>query len=255
MTVRNASGQAGAVQLSRVREMRKAVRFRDLTPELINVELQVHTTWTDGRATIAEVLETACQRGLAVVAFTEHVRRETDWFADFAAAVRKEARRFPGLTVLVGCEAKALNAGGGLDVSDEVRAQCDIVLGSVHRFPDGRGGLLDFKKLDRETFAELECDLAVGLLLGAPIDVLAHPGGMYQRLHGQYPDALFRRMIEASLGRGIAVEINSSYLAEPEPFLALCEELNPFVSIGSDAHTREEIGRCRDMLISSQRFA
>ena len=54
-------------------------------------------------------------------------------------------------------------------------------------------------------------------------------------------------MIEA-LKSETAVEINSSYLVDPEGFLRLCAEINPIVSIGSDVHKLEEMGRCRDML-------
>jgi len=67
---------------------RNFVQFRSLKPELVNVELQVHTTWTDGRSTIAE------QRGLATIAFTEHVRRDTNWFVGFAVAVREARHRY-----------------------------------------------------------------------------------------------------------------------------------------------------------------
>jgi len=73
---------------------RNFVQFRSLKPELVNVELQVHTTWTDGRSTIAEQLESARQRGLGTIAFTEHVRRDTDWFAGFTAAVREARHRY-----------------------------------------------------------------------------------------------------------------------------------------------------------------
>ena len=98
---------------------RNFVQFRSLKPELVNVELQVHTTWTDGRSTIAEQLEGAQRRGLATIAFTKHVRRDTNWFVGFAAAVREEARRFPELTVLVGCEAKALDCPESCLLGDE----------------------------------------------------------------------------------------------------------------------------------------
>ena len=55
-------------------------------------------------------------------------------------------------------------------------------------------------------------------------------------------------MLEASLKREIAIEINSSYLIDFEGFLNLCSEINPFVSIGSDVHRLEEVGKCRDIL-------
>ena len=223
-------------------------RFRDLTPEHCLVDLQVHTTWTDGQQSIAEALQAAQDRGLKTIAITEHVRRETDWFPEFEKDVRRVAAEFPELTVLVGCEAKALDDDGGLDALEAVTSRCDLVLGSVHRFPDGKGGVLEFSALDRETMAERETALAVGLLRNAPIDVLAHPGGMYQRKHGAFPVDGMRAIIAASLERGVAVEISSSYHADLQPFLTLCRELNPFVSIGSDAHESADVGRCGGLL-------
>lgn len=231
------------------------VRFRELDREALNVDWQVHTTWSDGRASVRDMVRTARGRRLTAVAFTEHVRQDTGWFGEFARAVREEARVAPDLEVYVGCEAKALDGDGALDVSDEVRAQCDLVIGVVHRFPDGRGGLLDFRTLDWETCAAIECDLTLGLLRTAAIDVLGHPAGMTQRRFGRYPVGLFRRMLEASLERRIAVEINSSYLVECDRFLDLCQEVNPLVSIGSDAHGPEELGGCRDMLLRLARFS
>jgi putative hydrolase len=229
-------------------------RFRDLDHETVNVDWQVHTTWSDGRADVRATLAMAREQRLSAIALTEHVRRDTAWFGDFAQTVRSEARAVPGLDVYVGCEAKALDADGALDVTDEIRAQCDLVLGVVHRFPDGHGGFLDFKRLDWEACAETEWRLTQGLLRAAPIHVLGHPGGMTQRWFGRYPATLFRKMLEASGERGVAVEINSSYVADWEGFLELCQEVNPLVSIGSDAHGPEELGRCRDRLRQSARF-
>lgn len=224
------------------------VRFRELDRAAINVDLQMHTTQTDGAATIAELLDKAQERGLGAVAFTEHVRYDTDWFGRFAQDVRQAAQDHASLDVYVGCEAKALDTDGGFDASPAILNACDIVLGSVHRFPDGSGGFLDFDALDPGDFARIELELALGLLRHAPIDVLAHPGGMYQRRHGAFPSALFGEMMEASLERQVAIEINASYLVDMDAFLGLCREINPYVSVGSDVHQIEEMGRCRDQL-------
>jgi putative hydrolase len=229
-------------------------RFRELDRAALNVDLQVHSARTDGEGSVGEILRRARERGLSAIALTEHVRRDSDWFLAFAKGVCESARSFPGLRVYVGCEAKALDADGSLDASEEILSRCDIVLGSVHRFPDGRGGTLEFDSLDPGSIAEIECELALGLLRAAPIDVLAHPGGMSQRRLGAFPEEFWRRLLEASLERGIAVEINASYLADVPGFLRLCSEINPFVSIGSDAHRLSEIGRCRDMLLALDPF-
>lgn len=227
------------------------VRFHDLKAHQLQCDLHVHTTRTDGEADIQKLLWRAGECGLTRLAFTEHVRRATDWFDDFVQEVRAASTVFPQLQVWVGCEAKALDTRGAFDASPELLNQCDIVLGSVHRFPDGQGGLLDFAAVPQEDFAQIEFDLAQGLLEAAPIDVLAHPGGMYaRRFKTDLPASLMRELLEHANQRAIAVEINSSYTQDLPGFLALCAEVNPYVSIGSDVHRVEKLGHCRDLLIA-----
>jgi len=226
----------------------KFVRFADLRWSDINCDLHIHTDRTDGVADIASIMACAVEQKLAKLAFTEHVRHETPWFSEFVSEVRTVQQRFKQLEVLVGCETKAVDAEGTLDVTEEILAACDIVLGSVHRFPDGHGGYYNFAALSPEQLAHLEFDLAMGLLRFAPIDVLAHPGGMYARRHGDFPPHLMRELLEESLKRSIAVEISSSYVRDFSAFLELCTEINPYVSIGSDVHVLEHLGYCRDRL-------
>lgn len=230
-------------------------RFRDLAPADLNVDLQIHTDQTDGEASVEQVLAAAAERGLGAIAFTEHVRVSTDWFDGFAARIRRASAAVPGVTAFVGCEAKALDPRGGFDCPESILRACDVVLGSVHRLPDGRGGFLRFEEMPPDELAEMECEYALGLMRGAPIHVLAHPGGMYQRHVGVYPEHLFRRMMEASVQTGVAVEINSSYLRDVHAFLRLCQEIDPWVSVGSDAHRLDELGRCRDTLLSTPWFS
>lgn len=226
-------------------------RFRDLTYADINVELHLHTNWTDGEASIEAVLSQSAAAGLRQIAFTEHVRTDTEWYQDFAAAVRAAALLQPGIDVFLGCEAKALDTIGGFDASEAILELCDVVLGSVHRFPDGSGGFLSFSSLSQEQFAEIEFALACGLIDGAPIDVLAHPGGMYSRRFGvDLPEPQMRALMERSSARGIAIEINSAYLKDMDAHLRLCADVNPIVSIGSDMHHLDNLGHCRDALVS-----
>ena len=223
-------------------------RFRDLRWLDINCDLHVHTDRTDGKSDITVLMDSAVERGLKRIAFTEHARRDTRWFHEFACEVRARQEGYPQLEVLVGCEVKAIDMQGGLDATDEILAESDIVLGSVHRFPNGRGEYIDFSTLSQEEHAQIELELALGLLRAAPIDVLAHPGGMYCRRYSDFPSAMMREILEASLERGRAVEINTSYLQDLSTFLKLCTEINPYVSIGSDAHQYEQLGECRELL-------
>ncbi|WP_409341772.1 PHP domain-containing protein [Paenibacillus sp. MBLB4367] len=225
-------------------------RFRDLTRERLNVEYQVHTNRTDGEETIQAILEAARRTKLAGIAFTEHVRKSSDWFADFAGEVIKEKSNGSSPDIYVGCEAKALDAKGGLDAAPAVLAQCDIVLGSVHGFPPEMLAGRSMNDLQADECAEIELKLSLGLLRSAPIDVLAHPGGMTYRRFGSFPEKSHETLMKQSLARGIAIEINTSYLTDLENFLALCRKINPYVSIGSDVHRLHEVGTCRDRLLS-----
>lgn len=229
----------------------KFVRYHDLTDANINVELHAHTTQTDGKASIEDMIERAHERGLSALALTEHVRRDTPWFSTWAAHVRHAAHAYPDLTVYVGCEAKALDPEGSLDVSDDIRAESNLVMGVVHRFPDGQGGLMDWNTLSEADFAYTEFTLALGLVKAAPIHVLGHPGGMYQRKFKRaFPTDLFGQLMELSLQRGIAIEISTSYLVDAPAFLDLCEHINPLVSIGSDVHQLDTMATCRDTLLA-----
>lgn len=229
--------------------------FRDLNRSDVDVELHLHTNWTDGEASIKDVLERSAVVGLRQIAFTEHVRYDTTWYPDFTATVRQAAIMWPAVDVLLGCEAKALDNAGKFDASPAILEQCDLVLGSVHRFPDGQGGFLDFASLQQDQFAQIEFDLACGLLEAAPIHVLAHPGGMYSRRFGvDLPESLMRELMERSSARGIAIEINSAYLKDVDTYLRLCAEVNPLVSIGSDMHRLSNLGHCRDTLLMKRAY-
>ena len=134
-------------------------RFRELNSDALNVEYQVHTIQTDGEGTVEEILSFAQERGIGALAFTEHVRVATDWFPDFSSDIRERAAGFPEMRVFVGCETRAMDENGTLDISKEILEASDIVLGSVHRFPDGKGGYLDFKTLSADETADIDLSL------------------------------------------------------------------------------------------------
>ncbi len=223
------------------------VRFNDLAPAHVNRDLQVHTVATDGQATISEMIKRAEKLCLDEIAFTEHVRRTSKYFPVFAAEVR-EAREKTRVRVYVGLETKADDDRGTLDASPETLSEAEIVLGSVHRFPGGQGRLVEARQLGYKEAAERELTLALGLLRHAPIDVLSHPGGMCQRAFGKFPVEFFEELMRVSMERCIAIEINISYTQDLDNFLALCRKVNPFVSVGSDAHRLGDLGSCRDAL-------
>ena len=222
--------------------------FSELDEKWVNRDLHAHTVATDGAGTVAEYLEVAQKLELGEIAFTDHVRRTSTYFDEYVAHVRSEREKVPEISVLFGFEAKAADVDGTLDAPAKAIAEADIRLGSVHRFPDNRGGLVKADQFSYEEASEIEYQLALGIVQAASIDVLSHPGGMCLRAFGKFPDDKMLALMRATLERGIAIEINSSYTVDMDHYLELCADVDPIVSIGSDAHKLSDLGTCRNEL-------
>ncbi len=220
-----------------------------VTPDWVNRDFHLHTRWTDGKPDVGEVVRRCEERGLAELAFTEHVRRDSSWFSRFVDEVR-EAAANTKLRVFVGCEARIRDFDGTLDLSDEIRSSCDLVLASVHRFPGPDGAPVPFSQVPKNEFAPLEHRLAMAFLRRGGAEVLAHPGGMSLRYGAGFPDENYLELAEAAKAAGIAIELNASYMKDFTRFIPLLGRVDPPISIGSDAHDLDELGACRDRLRS-----
>jgi putative hydrolase len=230
-------------------------KFSELTETRLNTEYQIHTDQTDGKASIEELFYSAVNQNLTSMAFTEHVRRDTLWFKDFYHSVKKHSLSYPQINAYVGCESKVLNFTGELDINDEILDHSEIILGSVHRFPSNLFNGVNMRELPEDEFAQIEYELSLAMIKNAPIDVLAHPGGMYSKIFNKpFPSKYMSELMNATIKRNIAIEINTSYLTDVDGFLQLCEEINPKISIGSDVHQINEMGVCRDVLLSKINF-
>ncbi len=104
----------------------------------IRGDLHMHSTWTDGQASIEEMAAAAKARGLKYIAITDHSKRVTMVGGLDARRVRQQwveidklNERLTGITVLKGIEVDILERGG-LDLPDDVLAEADWVVASVH---------------------------------------------------------------------------------------------------------------------------
>jgi DNA polymerase (family 10) len=113
-------------------------------PELLTVadiqgDLHMHTTATDGKASLPEMVAAAKARGLSYIAITDHSQRvsmanglDADRLrAQWIEVDRVNAAEGDQFTVLKGIECDILEQGG-MDLPDDVLAEADWVLASVH---------------------------------------------------------------------------------------------------------------------------
>jgi DNA polymerase (family X) len=112
-------------------------------PELVRVEdvrgdLHMHTTASDGRASIRDMALAALDHGLEYVCITDHSAThgfgnhvEPDELRRQVERVREVDAAIDGITVLIGTETNLL-PDGSPDYEDDLLAELDWVVGSVH---------------------------------------------------------------------------------------------------------------------------
>ncbi|HWR17664.1 MAG TPA: DNA polymerase/3'-5' exonuclease PolX [Terriglobales bacterium] len=116
---------------------------KNAIPELLKQEdlqgdVHMHTVETDGKCTIEEMAEAARARGYKYMAITDHTKNlaMANGLTDDRALlhikkIHDANKKLEGIKIFAGAEVDIL-ADGSLDLSDEVLAQMDIVIASVH---------------------------------------------------------------------------------------------------------------------------
>jgi histidinol phosphatase-like PHP family hydrolase len=200
-------------------------------------DLQMHTTYSDGRASVAEMVEAAEGRGHRYVAVTDHskgLRIARGMDEEGFAREDREIEALNGELEVQGRPIRALRAieanlspDGEADMDSSWLAGRDLVLGAFH------------SKL-REPGDQTERYLAA--VRGGAIDVLAHPRGRkFNHRHGLSAD--WSRVLAAAAETGVAVEVD----AFPDrqdldvDLVRLARDAGAWVSVGTDAHRVEEL--------------
>jgi len=129
--------------------------------------------------------------------------------------------------------------------SKEVVAQLDYVLSDALTFPEKDGRLVrlwlpETKVGDKQDFMERYVDFNVRVISQEPIDIFANPTLLPPSIANEY-DALWtkermRRMIDAAVKHGVAIEINSRFNIPSLPFIQMAREAGVKFSFGSNAH-------------------
>jgi len=200
-------------------------------------DLHMHTTASDGRNTITEMAEAALACGYKYIAITDHSKNlamtnglDDKRALEHAAAVRAVDRRMEGrIRVFTGIEVDIL-ADGSLDLDDEVLAQLDIVIASVHsRFDQSR------EEMTARVLRALE---------NPYVRILGHPTG--RLLLRREPFALD---MGAVLSRAAALGVAAEHNAAPERLdlcdrdLRLARELGCRIVVNSDSHDSRNLGK------------
>lgn len=215
---------------------------------LPRIDSHLHTSWTDGEASVGEVYHAAIGCGLTSVLYSEHSRKTSvDWFSSFAS----EVRALPTLPckAYVGTEVKVESREGEIDTVPSISELCDFVMASVHRFIDVNGRTVQFADTDPSESVDLEFQLTWAVLANPQVDILGHMFGMsYRRFKVIPSDEKICALISRATEFGVAVEINSHYHPHPRKMIQWCRERNALITFGSNAHNLESVGAVMRLL-------
>jgi len=203
-------------------------------PELITIEdlrgdLQMHSTWSDGKHSIEEMLDGCLERGYEYFAVTDHSKALAMTGGLDAARLREQweeiaevAARRQEIRILRGMEVDIL-ADGSLDLEDELLQQLDVVLVSVH------------SRFDLPAARQTERILRA--VAHPAVHVLAHPTG--RLINRRDPmDFDVEEVLAGCAEHGVIVEHNAhpERLDLKDTHLMRARELGLRVSLGTDAH-------------------
>ncbi|HET8924488.1 MAG TPA: DNA polymerase/3'-5' exonuclease PolX [Candidatus Acidoferrum sp.] len=192
-------------------------------------DLQMHSTASDGKNSIEEMAEAARQLGHQYIAITDHSKAVTvangldeKRMAAHIKKIHAANDEDLGIRVLVGSEVDILK-DGSLDYSDEILAQLDVVVCSIH----------SYFNLDRTAMTERY----LAAVENPYTQIIAHPTGRLLLRRDPF-DYDMERVLDACAKHGVAMECNSypDRLDLKDVYLRMCKERGVKVVISTDSH-------------------
>ena len=218
-------------------------------PELIELgdirgDLHMHTTLSDGHASVEEMAAAARELGYDYIAITDHSASHgfgNDVQPDELLRRREEIRALPelGIAVLAGTETNVL-PDGSLDYEDDVLEQLDWVVASLHT---------SFRLSEKE-----QTDRMLRAMEHPLVDVIGHPTGRLIERREAYSLDLDRVIAKAAeTGTFLEINANPDRRDLNDVYARAAAEAGVTLLIDSDAHWPETLQNMRYGVATARR--
>jgi DNA polymerase (family 10) len=210
-------------------------------PDLITLaqirgDLQMHTDASDGKATMAEMVEAARSLGYAYIAITDHSKRmamaglQIDELRAQWKDIDRLNGKLRGFRVLKSVEMDILESGK-LDLPDAVLAEADYVVATIH---------YGLKQTERQL-----TDRLLAAIENRWVDAIGHPTGRILPSRPSYP-LDFDVVSKAAADAKCLLEINGSERLDlPDTLAAAAKTHGVRFVLSTDSHNQRELGFMR----------
>jgi DNA polymerase (family 10) len=217
-----------------------------ITLDDLQGDVHMHTVETDGRNTIEEMAEAAKARGYKYIAITDHSKNLAfaNGLDDKRAVahiqrIRDANEKIDGITIFAGIEVDIL-ADGDLDLSDDVLAQMDVVIASVH-----------------SVFNQEPAKMTERLLKAVEnpnTSIIGHPTGRLQLRRDAYHFDMDAVLTAAAMHK-VAMELNSypDRLDLNDVHLRQAKQRGVKIVINTDSHHTSHLDKIRYGILQARR--
>jgi DNA polymerase (family X) len=217
-----------------------------ITQEDLQGDVHMHTVETDGRNTIEEMAEAAKAHGYKYMAITDHSKNlafanglDDKRALEHIQRIRDANKKIDGIKIFAGIEVDIL-ADGDLDLSDDVLAQMDIVIASVHSV------------FNQE--APKMTDRLIKAIENPNTSIIGHPTGRILLRRDSYPFDMGAVLATAAKNK-VAMELNAypDRLDLNDVHLRQAKQQGVKIVINTDAHHTSHMDKIRFGVLQARR--
>ena len=212
-----------------------------------------HTVYSHGKGTIEDNVRIAHERGLREIAITDHGPGHLTYgfsmekVPEIRVEIQRLAGVYPDVKVLLGVEANTKYAAPYIDLSEEDKAQFDIILAGYHygllgagMVPNWLNGHFGWFGGETSSLRVKNTAMILDALYNNKVDVLTHPGDK-----GPFD---IEDIAKACADTGTLMEINMKHAHLTVSEIQTAMKYDVKFIIGSDAHVPEAVGAFRGSL-------
>ena len=217
----------GEIEAAREGRLPVPLRLKD-----IRGDLHLHTDWSDGKASVLEMVRAARARGYRYVAVTDHSAAAVyahglDYarWKEQAKVIEAAREEIPDIRILHGMEVD-ITADGGIDLPVEAHQRLDWIVASVH-----------------SGFRNNVTERVLRAMENPYVDAIGHPTGRLIGRRSGYEGYDLEAVIEKAAETGTALELNASphRLDLPPEVARRAAERGVRIVLGTDAHRPESL--------------